>query len=99
VDSSGTNLPSSGTSVDEAVEIVRAVQDGHDAPLFVLTPSRALTCDDAARPQFPQALLRRRILLLKRPVLIEAEDKSRSGHPDEHTDKNRKPHHRMEGRP
>jgi len=43
-------------------------------PRSVLNPFTPLTCDDVRRPQFPQALLLRRIHFIRRPVLIEAGD-------------------------
>jgi hypothetical protein len=89
VDGSGTNDAVTGTPVDGGRSAPISVDEHPGRPRSVLTPFPALTCDDARRPQFPQALLLRRVLLLKRPIFVEPGD-------DRHTRQAQQ--HRMRGR-
>ncbi len=74
VDRTGMQRAVLGEPVDERLRTVRAVDAAVRRPRSVLTLDQALTCDDAVRPQFPQALLQRRIHLKRRPVLVDPGD-------------------------
>lgn len=68
----GRHLP--GTPVDDEATRAGTVDGNLRRPRSVLTLIRPLTCDDVVRPQFPQALLLRRIHLKGRPVLVHPVD-------------------------
>jgi hypothetical protein len=77
VDSRRTDERRSGTAVEHGSWDVPTVDEWARRPRSVLTPTMALTCDDVRRPQFPQALLLRRILFYEGQTFIEAVDDER----------------------
>jgi hypothetical protein len=77
VDSRGTAGVRTGTAVESSSGASLPVDGNVRRPPSVLTPTTVLTCDDARRPQFPQALLLPRVLSYEGQSFIESVDDER----------------------